>query len=131
MTYATYQTRSIAPHANSCYLIRAQGRGSTKKEAIDNAVRQAVRDVIFNDIQVTYGDHKPLKRLINDPSTEQKNETFFNNFFQPGGDYARYAQVVNEDKDEFSNGENYKTVILNVIVNRGELKSYLSGKNLK
>lgn len=129
LVYATYETRAVAPEGYGNYVLRVQGKGTSKKMALENARRQAVRDVIFTDVHVAYGDHKPLMRLITDPSLEQKNASFFSEFFSPAGSYTDYIKSTKEDKESYSKDANH-TVILNVIVKRDALRNLLLSQGL-
>lgn len=129
LVYATYSTRAISPEGSGNYVLRVQGKGTNSDMAIKNAVRKAVHDVIFDDVHLAYGDHKPLMRLITDPSTEQKNSDFFNNFFANKGEYLKFAKATKDDKETYSEGHNY-TVIVNVVVKHSELRDYLFNNGL-
>lgn len=127
LSYSSVETTAIAAESNGTYVIRVQGKGTTRSMAYDNARRQAVHDVIFKGIHTSYGDHKMIHPLINDPRMEQKEETFFNSFFSEKGEYLDYIESTKEDKIQNSN-ENTKSVILNVIVRRDKLKEMLRNK---
>ena len=122
--YSNYETRAIASENSNVFILRVQGKGVSKDEAQKNAIRNAVRDVIFSDIHVNYSNHKPLMRLITDPKEENKNELFFSDFFSKGGDFQNFATILKKNRDFYSDGS-YYVVLADVRVNRGELKSYL------
>ena len=123
--YSAYEPRAVAAETDQTYILRVQGKGQTREDAINNALSQAIRDVIFKDIHVTYGDHKPLMRLINNPSEEANHSTFFSNFFSSAGNYLDFVTPINKNQDFYSSGTT-KTVIMNVRVERGALKAYLT-----
>lgn len=127
LIYATYETRAVASENAGSYLLRVQGKGVTKKMARENALKQAVRDVIFTDVHVAYGDHKPLMRLITDPSVETKNQRFFDAFFSNDGGYLEFVRSTKSDEEHYSDGAK-NTVILNVIVERAALRDYLKNE---
>ncbi|MDE6535131.1 MAG: hypothetical protein K2K82_03875 [Muribaculaceae bacterium] len=122
--YHSFAPRALSVEADDTYVIRVQGKGLTRDDAVTNAQINALRDVIFKDIQVTFGDHKTLMRLINNPSAEQKHSEFFSGFFSEPANYGRF--IVPEKKNrEFFSSPNSKTVLLNVKVKRKELRDYL------
>lgn len=125
LTYSTYEPRAIAAESDQTYLLRVQGKGLTREDAVNNALEQTVRDIIFKDIHVTYGDHKPLMRLINNPADEQNHAEFFNKFFSSNGNYLLYISPVKKNREFYSSGS-ITTVIMNVKVERGALKAYLA-----
>lgn len=129
LIYASYETRAIADQDNGAYIIRVQGKGVSKNIAKENALKQAVRDIIFTDVHSAYGNHKPLMRLITDPSTEQKNQNFFNTFFSKDGGYLNFVHSTKSDEEHYSDGAK-NTVIMNVVVERAALKDYLQSQGL-
>lgn len=128
--YSHYETRVIAPEGSDIYILRVQGKGRTKTLAQQNALMNAVRDVIFTDIHASYGTHTPLMRLVNDPSQEQKNEAFFSKFFSENGEYLKYATLNKKNKNFYSDGS-YYVALVDITINRGALKKYLSQFNIQ
>ena len=53
ISYGEFETKVIASQMNELYIIRAQGKGATKQLAEQQAVKQAVHDVIFKKIYLT------------------------------------------------------------------------------
>lgn len=129
MAYSNYETRAVASAGGASYVVRVQGRGVTKAMAIKNAETNAVRDVIFKDLHTTFGDHKPLMALISDPSSETKNESFFEPFFASNGKYKEFLTSTKSSMERYTN-DNEITVIMNIIVQRGHLKHYLEENHL-
>jgi hypothetical protein len=124
LSYSSIETTAIAAEMEGSYVIRVQGKGSTREMAYENARRQAVHDVIFKSVHTSYGDHRMIHPLINDPMVEQKEEAFFNSFFSDKGGYQNFVEQTKENKIKNSN-ENTNSVILNVVVHRDKLKEFL------
>lgn len=122
--YHTYAPRALSVESDDTYVIRVQGKGQTREDAVNNAQINALRDVIFKDIQVTFGDHKTLLRLINNPSVEEKNAEFFSNFLSAKSNYDRFVSAEKNNQEYFSSPDS-KIVLMNVKVKRKELKEYL------
>ena len=127
LLYSNYSTRAIASENGGSYVLRVQGKGTSRAMATENALKQAARDVIFTDVHTAYGDHKPLMRLITDPTTERKNEAFFNNFFSNNGGYQNFVRGEKKDQEYYSE-DSKNTVIMNVVVDRAALKEYLKSQ---
>lgn len=120
--YSTFEPRVIAVETGETYVLRVQGKGLTREDAVNNAIIQAIKDVIFKDIQVTYGDHRTLTRIINDPRIEEQHPEFFNEFFSSRGLYKRFISPVKNNREYFKSSD-FQKVIMNVKVDRGRLKS--------
>jgi hypothetical protein len=72
--------------------LKAWGLGRNRKDAIEQAKKNAVRDVIFNGI--TQGKSECNNRpLVAEVNAQQKYETYFNKFFSDGGDFLNYINL--------------------------------------
>lgn len=129
LVYSTVETTAIASNINGAYILRVQGKGITYKSASENARKQAVHDIIFKNVHSSFGDHEMIFALINDPIIEQKNASFFNNFFSDNGTYKNYMEKINENEIRFSSSST-KCVIINVLVKRNELNKMLKDRNI-
>lgn len=124
ISYGEFETKVIASQMNELYIIRAQGKGATKQLAEQQAVKQAVHDVIFKKIYLTYSDHNILFPLIADPRIETMNQPFFSAFFAEGGTYLKFVKPTSDKKKKYQT-DVLKSCIMNVCVDRGALKDYL------
>ncbi|MDE6416581.1 MAG: hypothetical protein K2K68_06110 [Duncaniella sp.] len=129
MAYSHFETRAVSEAGGTDYVIRVEGRGTTKAMAIKNAEINAVRDVIFKDIHTTFGNHRPLMALINDPSVEIKESSFFEPFFASNGKYSEFLATTKSSAELYTNDKEI-TVIMSIIVKRGYLKHYLEENHL-
>ena len=77
-------------------LLRTWGKGTNKAAAIEQARKNALRDVIFKGIQDGSGDCNK-RPLITEVNAEEKYEYYFNQFFAEGGAYQKYV-VADEKK---------------------------------
>ncbi len=127
--YHSVEPKVISEEAGQVYVMKVQGRGASREDAVNNALLQAVKDVIFKDIHVAYGDHKSLLRLINNPSEEANHSDFFSQFFSPTGAYLKFITPIDKNREFHSNGSSH-TVLMDVRVNREALKSYLHEMNI-
>lgn len=122
--YSSVETVIIAPEGSGDYVLRVQGRGATKAKALENAKRQAVYDIVFKNLHMTYGDHKMVFAIVNNPKLEDTYSAFFNKFFDKGGRWKKYVGSTQEHKENSNNDLTY-TVMVNVMVKRAKLKEYL------
>lgn len=106
--------------------LRAYGSGRNRKDAIEQARKNAVYAVVFDGIRngVSGCDQRPL---INEPNAREKYEDYFNAFFRDGGDYKNY--VTSQDQRAASRNRDRSRTFVNFAVTvrvlRGELKARL------
>ena len=106
--------------------VRAYGMGKTREDAIEQACKNAVRDVLFKGVQTPENTilSRPLIREIN---AEEKYQYFFNPFVADGGAYRRFVSM--EDRRPKSDGVQANSVqqryAVTVRVLRSELRQYL------
>ncbi len=111
--------------------LRVWGTGRNRTDAVDQAKKIAVRDVLFKGIRKGNPDCNP-RPLISEVNAEMKYEDFFNRFFSDkGGDYKKFVSGKDERLDNkiFRRGmRDSKSVTYSVIVRvlRSELKEYLA-----
>lgn len=99
-SYYAMETTCIGSELDGSITLRAWGDGNSKKDAVEQALKQAVYDVIFsNNIKGTTGiDARPL---IVEANAKEKYQNYFNAFFTDGGEYLNYVS----QKDEKSNSK--------------------------
>ncbi|MBR5332792.1 MAG: hypothetical protein IKV32_05825 [Muribaculaceae bacterium] len=129
--FMTYETECLGVELDGSQTLRAWGKGKDKADAIEQAKKNALRDVIFKGI--TSGSGECNKRaLILEVNAQEKYEYYFNVFFRDGGEYTKY--VTNEDenltsrvKAKSSTQQNYGVVVR---VKRAELRQRLIDDNI-
>lgn len=129
--FVSFETECLGVEHDGSQTLRAWGKGNDKEDAIEQACKNAVRDVIFKGI--TSGSGECNKRpLINEVNAQEKYETYFNNFFKDGGEYCNY--VSNEDEKRTSKVKAKNTTQYNygvvVRVKRAELQERLIKDNI-
>ena len=86
--------------------VKAFGKGKNRKDAIEQAKKNAVNEIIFNGLRSGKNDCGSAP-LISLPNARIKYEDYFNTFFTDGGGYSVFAT----DEDErtglkFTKGRN-------------------------
>ncbi|MBO4380140.1 MAG: hypothetical protein J5784_03975 [Muribaculaceae bacterium] len=121
-----FQTTCLGSSMDGTVRLQAWGTGATRAEAIENAKRNAVRDIIFNGIKSGSSEcnHNPLIYEVN---AREKYENYFNAFFVNGGAYTLYTSLASETLTSRSKAkgnvqQNYGVV---VTVNRAALQQRL------
>lgn len=130
-SYYPSATTYMNDEGDGSLTLRAYGHGRNRNDAIEQAAKNAVRDVIFKGVNVPNNAlmSKPLVTVVN---AEEKFQTFFNAFFADGGEYARF--VTGRDRRSGSNNKETNTMQVKmsttVRVLRAELKQYLIDNGL-
>lgn len=88
------ETECLGAELDGSQTLRAWGTGRNKTDAVEQARKNAVRDILFEGITKGSGDCN-IKPLLMEVNAQEKYEYYFNTFFQDGGDYKEY--VSNED----------------------------------
>lgn len=111
--------------------VRAAGQGRNYRDALDQADKLAVKELLFKGINIP-GNAFMSKPLITEVNAEEKYQDFFNVFFTDGGDYLKFVSA--EDKRTASTVEtksdNMVKMTATVRVLRAELKQYLIEHNV-
>lgn len=123
--YANFQTECMGVELDGSQTLRVFGKGKNKKDAIEQAKKNAVRDVIFKGINA--GSSECNKRpLLNEVNALEKYSYYFNPFFKDKGEYASYVKLdekrTSRIKSKSNSQENWGVV---VTVDREGLKNKL------
>lgn len=115
--------------------LKAWGDGRNRLDAIEQAYKNAVRDVLFNGITNGKTDCN-VKPVVFEVNAQEKYEDFFNKFFADGGAYKEFVsekdgskyhiEVLNERKQSGSQ-EKYGIVVR---VLRAELKQKMISEGI-
>ena len=86
---STYECECLGVELDGSQTIRSFGTGRNRGDAVEQAEKNAVREVIFKGISKGTGEchTKPLLMEVN---AEEKYEDYFNAFFKDGGEYRNY-----------------------------------------
>jgi len=125
----TNKTECLGVELDGSQTVKAWGTGKDEVDAMEQALKNAVSDVIFNGI--TDGksdcDSKPIVPEVN---AQKKYETFFNGFFSDKGAYKKYVSIEDGRKNkqilkDQKSGRNTVTIGVSVRIQRVALKESL------
>ena len=109
--------------------LKAWGNGRNRADAVEQAKKNAVRDVIFKGIIEGKQDcnQKPIVFEIN---AQEKYEDYFNAFFADGGEYKNFISLKDErifDKISRDRKKTSESVTNGIVIRvlRAELKKKL------
>jgi hypothetical protein len=117
-----YKTECLGNNLDGTLILKTWGNGKDKKNAILQAQKNAIRDVLFTGILDGKSDcgSKPLLTEVN---VQQKNETYFDVFFSNKGDYSNFiSSEKSKNKVEVKPSRNGVTTGVVVKVLKSELK---------
>lgn len=119
------KTSCIQDKMDGSFVLKAWGKGKDKTEALDQAKRNALNDVIFNGIRG--GEFCKFMPLVSEVQAKEKYSSYFYNFFQK--DYKNFIKIEDSPKKRMKSktATNYG---FNVIVLREELKIKLKTDNI-
>ena len=127
--YYTYKTECLGVELDGSQTLKAWGNGKNRADAVEQAKKNAVRDVIFRGILEGKQDcnQKPILFEIN---AQEKYEDYFNAFFADGGEYKNFISLKDErifDKISRDKKKTSESVTNGIVVRvlRAELKKKL------
>jgi hypothetical protein len=91
----TYKTECLGTELDGSQTVKAWGTGRNRWDAIEQAKKNAVRDVLFNGIYE--GNQDCEKRpVVSEVNAMQKYDTYFNKFFADEGEYKNFISLKEE-----------------------------------
>jgi hypothetical protein len=120
----TFRTECVGVEGDGSMTLLSWGAGRNRFDAIEQAKKNAVRDVLFRGI--TGGksgcEVRPLVSVVN---AEEKHEKYFATFFRDGGEYLNFVDQRDEkykDKIKRFRQEGRRDRTFSVVVNVDRLK---------
>lgn len=125
----TYKSECMGVELDGSQTIKAWGNGRNREDAVDQAKKNAVRDVIFLGINEGKSECN-TRPLIFEVNAQEKYEDYFNQFFTDGGEYKNYISLRDErifDKLSRDKKQSRESVTHGMIVRvlRSELRQKL------
>ena len=90
-----YKTECMGIELDGSQTLKAWGNGRNRSDAVDQAKKNAVMDVIFNGISEGKSDCN-IKPLVFEVNAREKYEDYFNKFFADGGAYKNFISLRDE-----------------------------------
>jgi hypothetical protein len=91
----TYSTECLGVELDGSVTLKAWGNGRNRTDAVEQAKKNGVRDVLFYGISEGKTDcnRSPLLLELN---AQRKYEDYFNTFFADGGEYKNFVSMKDE-----------------------------------
>lgn len=91
----TFKTECLGIELDGSQTVKAWGNGRNRADAVEQAKKNAVNDVLFNGINEGKQDCEK-RPLIVEVNARQNHEQYFNQFFADGGEYKNFVSLKDE-----------------------------------
>jgi hypothetical protein len=125
--YYEYEIECLGVEGDGSQTVRSHGKGRNREDAIEQAKKNAVKDILFTG--VTKGNSEcNMKPVLFNPNAREKFEDYFNAFFADGGPYKEFItsedgsdmhSEVRKNRSQAGSQEDYAVVVR---VQRAKLK---------
>ena len=93
-----FKTECLGIGMDGSQTVKAWGNGRNRWDAIEQAKKNAVNDVLFKGIYEGKQDCEK-RPVLTEVNARQKNEAYFNKFFSDNGEYTKYISLKDERID--------------------------------
>lgn len=125
----TYESECLGVAHDGTQTLKSWGKGKNRLVAIEQAKKNALRDVLFKGINKGTNECNP-RPLVPEVNAATKYEWYFNKFFAEGGDYKEFISAKDANFQSKRNIVVSKTehgVVAGIVVTvlRNDLKNHL------
>lgn len=94
--YYSFETECIGTELDGSFTVKAWGAGRNRFDAVDQAKKNALWDVLFKGITIGRGNCDP-RPMITEVNAEQRYHAYFNSFFSDeAGIYKEFVSHKDE-----------------------------------
>ncbi len=112
--YYTYETECLGSELDGSYTLRAWGIGRNQVDALAQARKNAVRDVIFKGISKGKSECE-IRPILLEVNAEEKYRAYFNRFFADGGEFENFVNYKDKRVSTFHQIRRYRTCFISTI----------------
>lgn len=129
--FNNYITECLGKSMDGSQTLRVWASGRNRADAIEQAKKKAVYDIVFNGIQAGSGECNAYP-IVDEPNARKKYEDYFDLFFANGGAYKEYVSFTNQKKSAMQKyyGDGTLTYGIIVTVNRSALRQRFINDNI-
>lgn len=126
-----YTTECIGKSMDGTQTLKVWASGRNRADAIEQAKKKAVYDVVFAGIQAGGGECNAYP-VIDEANARKKYEDYFDLFFADGGAYTQYVSMANQKTSAMQRhyGDGTQTFGIIVTVNRSALRQRFERDNI-
>ncbi len=112
--FANFPTECLGVELDGSQTLRVFGKGKNKADAIEQAKKNAIRDIIFKGIDAGSGECSK-RPLLSEVNAREKYAYYFNTFFKDNGEYRKFVWLdekrLSRIKSANSTQENWGVVV--------------------
>ena len=129
--FHSYTTECMGKNMDGSQTLRVWASGRNRTDAIEQAKKKAVYDVVFTGISAGSGECNAYP-VVDEANARKKHEDYFDKFFADGGAFKKYATTKNQKKSSMKSyqGDGSQTWEIIVNVNRSALRNRLVKDNI-
>ncbi len=90
--YADFSVECLGVDGDGSQTLRVFGKGNNRADAIEQAKRNAVNEVLFKGITLGTGDCNK-RPIVTEVNARERYEDYFDRFFTSGGAYTKYVRL--------------------------------------
>lgn len=134
-SFYSSETECLSVSNDGSQILKAWGHGKKKKDAVKEAMRNAVRDVIFNGIHAGSKECS-IRPILMEVNAQEKYEDFFYTFFADEGAFLNFVTDETPKKlyffDTKEKKRNKQQVKVGMVarVQRAALQKYLKQEGI-
>ena len=129
--FHNYSTECLGKSMDGNHTLRVWASGRNRADAIEQAKKKAVYDMVFTGIQSGSGECNAYP-IVDEANARKKYEDYFDLFFADGGAYKNYVSSSNQKKSAIQRyyGDGTQTFGIIVTVNRSSLRQRFISDNI-
>lgn len=89
----SYQTECISVEQDGSQTLRVFGKGRNRSDAIEQAKKDAVYEVLFRGVQKGNKGYN-LRPIVTEVNARERYQDYFDIFFMDGGEYLKYVSMA-------------------------------------
>ena len=109
------ETECISKELDGSLTLRVWGTGRNRTDALEQAKKQAVYDVLFQGIRKGNTDYN-MRPIMTEVNARQRYQDYFDIFFMDRGDYRKYISMEDKRAGSTRIKRNYRDVTVGVTV---------------
>lgn len=91
----SYETECISVEQDGSQTLRVWGKGRNRSDAIEQAKKNAVYEILFNGVQKGNKGYN-LRPIVTEVNARERYQDYFDIFFMDGGEYLKYVSMADK-----------------------------------
>lgn len=109
------ETECISKEMDGSLTVRVWGTGRNRTDALEQAKKQAVYDVLFKGITRGNTDYN-MRPIMTEVNARQRYQDYFDIFFMDRGEYRKYISMEDKRAGSTRTRRNYRDVTVGTTV---------------